>query len=514
MAGQRINIMDLRQLIQLKIKGWSNRKIAHHLAVSRNTVNTYIKVFEQRGEDLSELLELSDVDLLDFFPQHDNHTDAERYAYLSSRFAYYKKELTKVGSTLQTLWYEYQMECPGGYRYTQFVHHYRTWDKKTHASGILVHRAGAELFIDYAGKKLGYTDMESGRHVPVEVFVAILPCSQRTYVRATRSQQRDDLVDCVINCLHHLGGVPQAIVSDNLKSVVAKGHKYAPIINKTLKDLALHYNCVINPTRPYHAQDKALVENAVNLVYQRIYYPLSKQTFFSLAALNQAIEDLMVVYNDYLFQNRPTSRMQQFEELEQSALQPVPPTPYQIRYYKRAKVQKISHVYVGVDRNYYSVPHRYVGQQVEVQYNSSVVEVFFHSERIAHHRRSFKPGHYTTVADHMPSTHQAYNSWNPQWFDKLAERIGPHTRNYISRLMGQYAYPEIGYKQAQGILNLAKHVGIERIERACERANTYHRASYRTIENIIKHHLDTTEVDEVSQHIPEHANIRGATQYT
>lgn len=68
MAGQRINIMDLRQLIQLKIKGWSNRKIAHHLAVSRNTVNTYIKVFEQCGEDLTELLKLRDVSLLDFFP--------------------------------------------------------------------------------------------------------------------------------------------------------------------------------------------------------------------------------------------------------------------------------------------------------------------------------------------------------------------------------------------------------------------------------------------------------------
>jgi biotin operon repressor len=90
MAGQRIDIMDLRQLIHLKIKGWSNRKIASHLGVSRNTVNTYIKVFDQRGEDLLVLLEYSDSDLMALFPQMDHHTDAERYINLSKRFATYK----------------------------------------------------------------------------------------------------------------------------------------------------------------------------------------------------------------------------------------------------------------------------------------------------------------------------------------------------------------------------------------------------------------------------------------
>jgi transposase len=313
----------------------------------------------------------------------------------------------------------------------------------------------------------------------------------------------------VVSCLHSIGGVPQAIVCDNLKAAVAKGHKYAPIINKTLKDLALHYNCVIHPTRPYQPQDKALVENAVNLVYQRIYYPLSKQTFFSLAALNEAIEAMLVVYNDYQFQNRPITRMQQFVDMEQSALQPLPASPYQIRYYKRAKVQKISHIYVGVDKNYYSVPHRYIGQHVEVQYNASLVQVFFNGERIAHHKRSFKPGHYTTVSDHLPSTHQAFNSWNPEWFARRAADIGPNTQKYIARLIGQYAYPELGYKQAAGILNLAKQAGSQRIEKACERADSYHRASYRTIEQIISNNLDQLIVH--TQYQPRRSQVFNAT---
>jgi hypothetical protein len=77
---------------------------------------------------------------------------------------------------------------------------------------------------------------------------------------------------------------------------------------------------VIDPTRPYHPLDKALVEGAVALVYQRIFYPLSGQTFFSLAELNQAIRELLGPYNDYRFQNRATSRRQQFIEIELECL--------------------------------------------------------------------------------------------------------------------------------------------------------------------------------------------------
>jgi len=102
--------------------------------------------------------------------------------------------------------------------------------------------------------------------------------------------------------VEYFGGVPQAFVSDNLKSAVSKACRYEPVINKTLRNFALHYGCVIDPARPYSPQDKALVEGAIKLVYQRIFYLLSKMTFFSLKELNDAIRELLVEYNNYLFQ--------------------------------------------------------------------------------------------------------------------------------------------------------------------------------------------------------------------
>jgi len=46
MAGKRIDIMDLKQLITLKRQGVSNRKAAQILHLSRNTVNDYMHLLE------------------------------------------------------------------------------------------------------------------------------------------------------------------------------------------------------------------------------------------------------------------------------------------------------------------------------------------------------------------------------------------------------------------------------------------------------------------------------------
>lgn len=79
----------------------------------------------------------------------------------------------------------------------------------------LEHDVGKEMFIDYASKKLQIVDKGTGEIIPVEVFVAILPNSQYTYVEACRGQKREDLIRCSKNALHFYGGVPKAIVSLN-----------------------------------------------------------------------------------------------------------------------------------------------------------------------------------------------------------------------------------------------------------------------------------------------------------
>ena len=74
------------------------------------------------------------------------------------------------------------------------------------------------MYIDFAGDKLEVVDSENGECRRVEVFVAILPCSHYTYCEAVWSQSRQDLIRACENALHLYGGVPMAIVPDNLTS--------------------------------------------------------------------------------------------------------------------------------------------------------------------------------------------------------------------------------------------------------------------------------------------------------
>ncbi len=398
------------------------------------------------------------------------------------------------------------------------MEHYRRKYAKVKGSMKLEHPAGKEMFIDFAGKKLQIVDRATGEVIPVEVFVAILPHSQYTYVEACRSQKREDLIQCCIGALRFYGGVPKAIVSDNLKSAVSRSSKYEPEINRTFKDFARHYNCVINPTRSYAPQDKALVENAVHLVYQRIYYPLREMTFFSLSELNREIRKLLDNYNNLLFQRKTGSRKERFQSVERGYLKPLPQTPYQIKGYKRAKVQKMGYVYFSPDKSYYSVPYRYIGKHTMIHYTQDTVEVYHNHGRIALHSRHHAKGSYNTNKEHLSSTHKAYTQWSPEYFKQLALRHGDFVVSCVERILAVTDYPETGYKRAMGIIQLSKSYGSERLNKACQRALQGEAVSYRHIGNILKNNLDRAtlfeqELEQDKPHIPKHGNIRGASAY-
>lgn len=510
-----LDLMDIKQIISLKKDGLSNRNIGKLLGISRNTVNTYNKLIQASDYELEELMEMDASALRDLFPSHTTIIN-ERYNALMLFFERMQAHKNHRGFTIKYHYLEYQQQESDPYSYTQFAEHFNR--KYAHIKGSmkLDHKPGHELFIDYAGEKLHITDRETGELIPVEVFVAILPNSHYTYVEACMSQKREDLIGCTANALGYFGGVPKAIVSDNLKAAVSRASKYEPEINRTFKDFALHYGCAINPTRGYAPQDKALVENAVQLAYQRIYYPIREMTFFSLKDLNREIQRLLGPYNDLLLQRKEASRRELFQSVERCCLKPLPETLYEIKDYRRAKVQKIGYVYFSPDKTYYSVPYRYIGKTTQVHFTKSIVEVYYNQERIALHKRNPAKGLYNTIPDHLSSHHKDYAEWSPDYFIKKAIPHGGHVTACIKKLFSGNEYPETQYKRAMGIIQLHREYGPKRLDNACQIALDAGTSSYKRIKNILKNKLDknpfqTKEL--VEAHIPSHENLRGASAY-
>ena len=513
--AKTLDPMDLKQIITLYIDGKSNRQIGSLLSISRNTVNTYIQLFKASEWPMEELLGLSEPELLQRFPSRST-IDNQRYDELIRYFETMNNQRNHPGFTFQYHYQEYRQQCGNPYGYTQFMEHYKRKYAKLKGAMKLNHHPADEVMIDFAGKKLSITDKDSGEVIEAEVFVATLPYSQYTYVEACMSQKREDLIRCMSNALSFFGGAPKAIISDNLKSAVTRSHKYEAQVNRTFKEFAQHYNCVVNPARSYKPQDKALVENAVNLVYQRIYYPMRAMFFFSLAELNKEIRRHLEHYNDLLFQRKASSRKELFQSIERALLKPLPTTGYQLKDYCRAKVQKMGYVYFSPDKSYYSVPCRYIGKHTQLHYTANTVEVYYNHERIALHERNLKGG-YNTIKEHLSSQHQQYSNWNPEYFDRLATKHGTHVRQYIKAVISQGDYPQVNYKRAMGIIQLAKGYGSQRLDNACQRALLADRYSLNLVKNILKNNLDAQleieGLDNTQSHIPTHSNTRGASCY-
>lgn len=513
MAAKKVDIMELKQLLQLKEQGESNRSCEKMLGIHRNTINHYVRLFRASGSSYRVLLDHDDKALMEMFPAKETLNTA-RYSILSGYFTYFEGELKKDGCTREVLWREYIRKHPDGYGYSQFNEHLARWREKIKTSGKLIHKAGDKVYVDYTGKKLHITDKLTGELTEVEVFVGILPACQYTYVEASLSQKKEDFISSLNSCLHFFGGTPRAIVTDNLKSAVSKASKYEAVLNKSLKDFAIHYKTSINPTRSYSPQDKALVEGAVKLVYQRIFYPLSKMIFFDLRSLNEAIWSLLETYNNFVMKQLETSRSKQFLDIEKPYLSALPSTSYELKEYRKAKVQKMGFVYLSQDKNYYSVPYRYIGQSVEVQYNSQEVEVYCRQDRIATHKRNYRKGAYTKVDDHLSSAHKFYQDWSPEFFLSWARKSGPHVEAYIDKLLQKESYPEVVYKQCLGVIKLQSQYTEQRLNNACKMALNQPRCGFHIIKNILVNKMDLIETSSESEpHISKHTNIRGAGFY-
>jgi len=516
MAGKLTGISMIKQLLRLHSLGEGIKAISRTLGLSKNTVKRYLRQVELRGLAISDLLNESDEALEQILSGKDAKGE-DKLRELEELFPSISSDLGKTGYTLHYIWCKYKSLHPDGYQYSQFCYYYQKYRESKKAVMHFEHEPGDKLFLDYAGKKLSFVEYGSGAIIDCEFFVAVLGHSQYTYAQASLSQQKEDFIGSVQNALHHFGGVPKVLVSDNLKSAVEKSCRYDPCLNEDFLEMANHYGCAVMPARSRKPRDKSLVENHVRTLYTRVHAELSTLTFFSLKDLNQAVTDCIEKHNSMLFQDRNQSRKQVFEETELPALQSLPVERYEMKKSKIVTVMKNTHVQLRDDRHYYSVPHRYIGQKVKIRYSSKDVNITLKGERIAHHLREKTPYKYTTVEDHLPSQHRFVSEWNPDKFIRWAEGIHPAVKTYIEGILALPNYPETLYRSCVGVLSMDKKAGRERLIKACQMGIQWKAFNYGFILRIIKNGTDKiakeSDTEKMKSQPPDHENLRGKKYY-
>jgi len=343
--ARRTTVQDIRTILRLTHEqGLSAREVAVRLRLSKTTVATYLNRAREAGLNCWPLPAGRDDDV-----------------------------------TLLLLWEEYRAAYPDGYGYTWFCTRYREFETRISPRYRNRHDAGAVMQTDYAGHTIPVIDPATGDAHRAQIFVAVLGASNYTFAWASLSQKLPDWIDAQVRALQFSGGVPKAIVCDNLKAAVAKPLWFEPSVTKTFSDMATHYDTTVLPTRPRKPRDKGKVEGAVLIVERWILARLRNRQFFSIAALNVAIAELLADLNARTMRRVGRSRQDLFAEIEHAGLRPLPDTPFEYAEWKQAKVHPDYHI--EVLHSFYSVPHRLIGRQVDVRLTHRMIEIFHNHER-------------------------------------------------------------------------------------------------------------------------------------
>ena len=512
MASKPKSMDTLLVVLKLAEGGCKIKEIERRTGIARNTIRKYLRLLKGRA-----LSGLSTSELTSLLYEND-HTEvkSQRYNTLIDHFKASIGELKQTGVTRQLLWLEYKENNPGGYEYSQYCEHLKAFEHNKDVVMHLEHIPGQEMMIDYAGNKISYVDTETGELIKCVVFVATLPFSGLTFCIAAHHQRIQDVLYCIGEALHYYGGISKIVLSDNMKTLVTRSDRYEPQFTDLCYQLGAHYSNVFQATRAASPRDKGMVENHVRIVYQQVYAPLRKMTFYSLEGLNAALLERINLLNNKPYKGTSYSRMSLYKEQEKQHMIPLPNQVFVMKKKVKLTVQRNYHVQLTEDHHYYSVPYIHVGLKVDVLYDQRSVEVYLNNERIALHHRTGQRSCYHTDPHHMPSNHQhiaSQRGFTREDFLLKAEKIGPSTLTAIEHVLQSSFYPEQNYKSCNGILMLAKKYGARRMEAACSRILQGSRVNYSLIRNILVNGMDQLQDPPPIQPTLFHENIRGSQHY-
>jgi transposase len=506
---RRLTMRQLRHLLRLSSDGVSVRDISDVLGIARSTVQDSIGRAAAAGLSWPLPADLAD-DVLEgrLFARAGVKQGQRRRP--EPDWSVIAVEVKKPGVTLSLLWEEYRAVHPEGYAFSRFCDLFRGFERRLTPTMRQVHIAGDKVFVDYSGKKLPVVDRKTGEIREVEIFVGVLGASSYTFAEATWTQTLPDWIGSHVRMFAFFSGVPRLIVPDNLKSGVNKPSFYDPEINRSFGRMAAHYGVGVLPARPKRPKDKAKVEAGVRFAQTCILGRLRNQTFFSLEEANAAIQGAVERINTHVMKRLGQSRRDLFEAMERPALAALPSEDYEFAEWRLARVSTDYHV--EFERYFYSVPHSFIRQQVDVRATSRTIGIFLKGKRIAAHQRRYGGARFGTDPNHMPSSHRRYAEWSPERFQRWGASIGPQTEGLMIAILSSRPHPEQGFRTCLGVLNLYREIDAQKAEAVSTRAVEISGLNCKSISALIKTYKAPRHSDE-SAAVGEHANLRGPSYF-
>lgn len=230
---------------------------------------------------------------------------------------------------------------------------------------------------------------ESGK---VYAFVMILSFSRMLYVEFTTSMALPELIRCHQNAFAYFGGMPGAILYDNMAQVRKPG---SGELNPLMADFAAHYGFAVKTHQPYRPRTKGKVERAVDYLKDNF---LNGRSFAGLEDLSaQGLHWMEQTANCRV---HATTGQRPADLLAKERLTPLSEVrPYVLAARQERKVDVEG--FVRLERCRYSVPPQYVGKKVIVLQQDRQIQVRLGDVIIAEHPAAPSPGACVVNKEHI-----------------------------------------------------------------------------------------------------------------
>jgi len=336
------------------------------------------------------------------------------------------------------------------------------------------------------------------------VFRVVLSYSRKAYSETVLRQTTENFIRCLENAFRHLGGVPTAIVIDNLRAAVTRADWYEPELNPKVREFAHHYGTAILPTRPRCPEHKGKVESSVKYVKNNA---LKGRIFDSVDEENRFLLQWEDSIADKRIHGTIRQQVAKLFEVERPALHPLPPMLFPCFQEGRRRVHRDS--FVEVEKAYYEVlAQEYIGRDLWVRWDGRMVRLFNDKmEQIEVHARSEK-GKFNYSKNTTSRGRMCGVEHSAAWLIKRAIKIGPQCGAWANAVILNRGVE--GIRPLHGLLGLPRQYTVTAIEKACERALSHGTYSLRDLRRLLE---QPAREDSAPLFMDSHPMIRDMSEY-
>lgn len=236
-----------------------------------------------------------------------------------------------------------------------------------------------------------------GRTYQFNIFLYVLHYSKMKYITLTWDKKQDTLFECLKDAFEYTEGVPREIWFDNMRTVVDRPRtQYKKVVfNNLFYQFSKDANFEPIACRPYRPQTKGSVESLAKFVEQRLR-PYDYE-FYDAVELIGLVNNLCQELN--------------YEEISQATDQrPIDVFNYEEKEHLNSFNDSLLNTYIEDEcirivskesminfrKGKYSVPTKYIGEEVQVIFNDSTDEllIYFDGELIRRHNLSERKFNY------------------------------------------------------------------------------------------------------------------------